>query len=38
MVSRAVQFRFTLNFHMVTCYEFESLVELFGLQLEAFVS
>ena len=30
MVSQAVQFRFTLNFHMVTSYEFELLVELFG--------
>ena len=30
MVSRVVQFRFTLNFHMVTCYEFKSLVELLG--------
>ena len=30
MVSRAVQFRFTLNFHMVMCYEFELPVELFG--------
>ena len=30
MVSQAVQFCFTLNFHMVMYYEFESLVELFG--------
>ena len=30
MVSQVVQFRFTLNFHMVMSYEFESLVELFG--------